>query len=145
MTSLAARVPSAPQRPQELGLPGTELGLVASRQTASWVESPASMEAVMKITGPSSIKTCAPPWCALLGGRTPQEVALPSCDDRGDDTGRTSDSRICCFAWQDAVFELYLAEEKIEPEVVENMRSWPHSWFSVDQSVFLPAGDRAGR
>ena len=46
--------------------------------------------------------------------------------------------------WQDAVFELYLAEEKIEPEVVENMRSWPHSGFSVDQSVFLPAGDAAG-
>jgi len=47
-------------------------------------------------------------------------------------------------AWQDAVFEWYLAEEKIEPEVVENMRSWPHSGFSVDQSVFLPAGDAAG-
>jgi len=47
-------------------------------------------------------------------------------------------------AWQDAVFELYLLEEKIEPEVVENMRSWPHSGFSVDQSVFLPAGDAAG-
>jgi len=42
------------------------------------------------------------------------------------------------------VFALYLAEEKIEPEVVENMRTWPHSGFSVDQSVFLPAGDRAG-
>jgi ribosomal protein S27E len=48
------------------------------------------------------------------------------------------------MAWQDAVFELYLAEEKIEPAVVENMRSWPHSGFSVDQSVFLPAGDQAG-
>ena len=47
-------------------------------------------------------------------------------------------------AWQEAVFELYLAEEKIEPEVVENMRSWQHSGFSVDQSVFLPAGDQAG-
>ena len=46
--------------------------------------------------------------------------------------------------WQDAVFELYLAEEKIEPEVVENMRSWPHSGFSVDQSVFLQAGDQSG-
>jgi len=34
-------------------------------------------------------------------------------------------------AWQDAVFELYLAEEKIEPEVVENMRTWEHSgWYS---------------
>ena len=47
-------------------------------------------------------------------------------------------------AWQDAVFDLYLAEEKIEPEVVENMRTWKHSGFSVDQSVFLPAGDQAG-
>jgi hypothetical protein len=47
-------------------------------------------------------------------------------------------------AWQEAVFALYLAEEKIEPEVIENMRTWPHSGFSIDQSVFLPAGDRAG-
>ena len=28
--------------------------------------------------------------------------------------------------------------------VVENMRTWEHSGFSVDQSVFLPAGDQAG-
>ena len=47
-------------------------------------------------------------------------------------------------AWQEAVFALYLAEDKIEPEVVENMRAWPHSGFSVDQSVLLLAGDRAG-
>ena len=39
---------------------------------------------------------------------------------------------------------LYLAEDKIEPEVVENMRTWEHSGFSVDQSVLLPAGDQAG-
>ena len=45
-------------------------------------------------------------------------------------------------AWQEAVFALYLAEEKIDPEVVENMRSWQHSGCSVDQSVFLPAGDQ---
>ena len=47
-------------------------------------------------------------------------------------------------AWQEAVFALYLAEDKIEPEVVQNRRTWPHSGFSVDQSVHLPAGDRAG-
>ena len=35
-------------------------------------------------------------------------------------------------------------EPEIEPEVVENMRSWPHSGFHVDQSVFLAAGNRAG-
>ena len=48
-------------------------------------------------------------------------------------------------AWQQNVFTLYLAEEKFEREVVENMRSWEHSGFSVDQSVFLPAGDQAGK
>ena len=47
-------------------------------------------------------------------------------------------------AWREAVFALYLAEGKIEPEVVENMRTWPHSGFHVDQSVYLAAGDRAG-
>jgi hypothetical protein len=47
-------------------------------------------------------------------------------------------------AWREAVFALDLAEAKVTPEVVENMRSWSHSGFSVDQSVFLPAGDRAG-
>jgi len=46
--------------------------------------------------------------------------------------------------WQEAAFALYLAEEKIEPEVVEKMRTWQHSGFSVDQSVLLAAGDRAG-
>jgi len=48
------------------------------------------------------------------------------------------------IAWQEAVFALYLAEGKIELEVLENMRGWPHSGFSVDQSVFLPAGDQPG-
>ena len=54
------------------------------------------------------------------------------------------DMKRLLVAWQDAVFALYLAEEKIEPEVAENMRTWQHSGFSVDQSVFLPAGDQAG-
>ena len=54
------------------------------------------------------------------------------------------DMKRLLVAWQEAVFALYLAEEKIEPEVVENMRTWQHSGFSVDQSVFLPAGDQAG-
>jgi hypothetical protein len=47
-------------------------------------------------------------------------------------------------AWQEAVFAHYLAEGKIEPGVVENMRSWQYSGFSVDQSVLLSAGDRSG-
>jgi hypothetical protein len=33
---------------------------------------------------------------------------------------------------------------EIESEVVEDMRTWPHSSFSVDQSVYLPAGDQTG-
>ena len=45
--------------------------------------------------------------------------------------------------WQEAVFALSLAEDKIEPEVVEKMRSWEHSGQSVDQSVLLSAGDQA--
>ena len=47
-------------------------------------------------------------------------------------------------AWQEAVFALYLAEGKIEPEVVENMRTSNHSGLSVDPSVLLRAGDQAG-
>ena len=42
------------------------------------------------------------------------------------------------------MFALYLAEGKIEQEVVENMRSWEHSGFSVDQSVLLSAGAQSG-
>ena len=48
------------------------------------------------------------------------------------------------IVWHEAVFALYLAEEKIEPEVVEKMRTWQHSGFSVDQSVLLATGDQAG-
>ena len=69
------------------------------------------------------------------GGFTPQGefVALPELDKEQ-----------LCAAWREAVFALYLAEGKIEPEVVENMRSWPHSGFHVDQSVHLAADDKAG-
>ena len=47
-------------------------------------------------------------------------------------------------AWQEAVFALYVAEEKVEPEVVENMRTWQQSDFSVDQLVFLTTVDQVG-
>jgi hypothetical protein len=36
-----------------------------------------------------------------------------------------------------------LAEGRITEKVVEQMRSWRHSGFSVDKSVYLPAGDQA--
>jgi hypothetical protein len=48
------------------------------------------------------------------------------------------------LTWQEAVFDLYLAEGKIEPDVVENMLSWKHTGFTGDQSVYLPAGDKIG-
>lgn len=48
------------------------------------------------------------------------------------------------LTWQEAVFDLYLAEGKIEPDVIENMLTWKHTGFSIDQSGYLPAGDKAG-
>ena len=41
------------------------------------------------------------------------------------------------------IFALLLAEGRITEKVVEQMRSWKHSGFSVDKSVYLPAGDQA--
>jgi len=46
--------------------------------------------------------------------------------------------------WEQEVFALLLGEGRINDEVVANIRSWKHSGFSVDQSVRLEAGDRAG-
>ena len=46
--------------------------------------------------------------------------------------------------WQRKVFDLLLEEGKIDQELVDQMRAWPNSGFSVDQSVDLPAGDTLG-
>jgi len=46
--------------------------------------------------------------------------------------------------WEQEVFALLQAEDKITEEVVANIRSWKHSGFSVDQSVRLEAGDQQG-
>ena len=46
--------------------------------------------------------------------------------------------------WEQEVFALLLAEGKITREVVQNIRSWKHSGFSVDQSVRLEAQDQEG-
>ena len=46
--------------------------------------------------------------------------------------------------WEQEVFQLLLAEGKITEEIVANLRSWPHSGFSVDQSVRVEAGDSEG-
>ena len=50
----------------------------------------------------------------------------------------------CLNLWREEVFDLLLSEEKIGQEVVDNMRSWKHSGFSIDTSVRLEAGDSAG-
>lgn len=46
--------------------------------------------------------------------------------------------------WEERIFALLVKEERITEDVVDEMRSWDHSGFSVDQSVHLPAGDSAG-
>jgi len=46
--------------------------------------------------------------------------------------------------WEDKVFRLLLDENKIEPALVTQLRSWRHSGFGVDRSVRLQAGDRDG-
>jgi hypothetical protein len=45
--------------------------------------------------------------------------------------------------WQNNVFALFLAEDKIIQETVDLMRSWPHSGFSIDR-VYPSPGDSAG-
>ena len=60
--------------------------------------------------------------------------------------------------WQNKVFDLLLAagmidqetvdqetvdQETVDQETVDQMRSWPHSGFSVDNSVYLPPHDTA--
>jgi hypothetical protein len=46
--------------------------------------------------------------------------------------------------WQERVFSLLLDEHKINDEIVGNMRAWKHSGFSVDSSVRIERGDKAG-
>ncbi len=47
------------------------------------------------------------------------------------------------MAWQNKGFNLLLAAGKIGQETVDQMRSWPHSGFRVDNSVYLPPHDTA--
>ncbi len=46
--------------------------------------------------------------------------------------------------WESKIFDLLLAEELITQEVIDQLRSWRHSGFSVDHSVRLQAGDTKG-
>jgi hypothetical protein len=47
--------------------------------------------------------------------------------------------------WQNHVFDLLLQHQKINEPVIEQMRTWRHSGFSVHHGVRLDAADRAGR
>jgi len=49
-----------------------------------------------------------------------------------------------CRLWEHKVFSLLLDEGRIEPALVEQMRSWRHSGFNIDRRVRLAAGDRDG-
>jgi hypothetical protein len=46
--------------------------------------------------------------------------------------------------WQEKVFAILLDEHKITTEVVESMRAWKHSGFSVDNSVYVANDDKEG-
>jgi hypothetical protein len=46
--------------------------------------------------------------------------------------------------WQEKVFALLLDEHKITQEVIESMRSWKHSGFSIDNSVYVAKDDKEG-
>ncbi len=46
--------------------------------------------------------------------------------------------------WEDRIFKLLIKEELITDEVEDQMRSWEHTGFGFDQSVYLAADDRKG-
>jgi hypothetical protein len=54
------------------------------------------------------------------------------------------DMERCTEMWRDRVFDLLLHEKKIDEKVVQSMRGWPHSGFSIDYSVRITADDSEG-
>jgi hypothetical protein len=50
----------------------------------------------------------------------------------------------CTEIWRERVFDLLLREEKIDENVVHSMRGWPHSGFSIDNSVQIASEDEEG-
>ncbi len=46
--------------------------------------------------------------------------------------------------WEKKVFEFLLKEEVITPAIVDNMRSWEHSGFSIDNNVYVAKDDKEG-
>ncbi len=54
------------------------------------------------------------------------------------------DTKRLLSVWQRKVFDLLLEEGKIDQQLVDQMRDWPNSGLSVDNSVYLPVGDTSG-
>jgi ribosomal protein S27E len=54
------------------------------------------------------------------------------------------DKQFLLDVWQDKVLQLFVAEGKLNQDTAEPMRHWPHSGFSVDNSVYLAPHDTAG-
>jgi len=50
----------------------------------------------------------------------------------------------CTAAWRERVFDLLMREKKIDEDVVRSMRGWPHSGFSIDNSVRITPDDTEG-
>ena len=46
--------------------------------------------------------------------------------------------------WEHKIFALLFKEGKITQDVIDNMRSWRHSGFSVNQNVLIKANDKRG-
>ena len=46
--------------------------------------------------------------------------------------------------WENKVFEFLLKEKKISLDVVDTIRSWKHSGFSVNNDVQIKADDKKG-
>ena len=46
--------------------------------------------------------------------------------------------------WEQKIFSLLLKHDKISQEVVDSMRCWRHSGFSVHKNVLIEAHDKAG-
>ncbi len=54
------------------------------------------------------------------------------------------DKQLMLAVWQDNVFELFVEEGKIDEVTADQMRCWPHSGSSVDDSTYLAPRDIAG-
>jgi hypothetical protein len=54
---------------------------------------------------------------------------------------KNTDTTAVVDIWKEKVFSLLLAEKKITPDVVESMRQWKHSGFSVHSSVCIEKDD----